>query len=74
MFPSDWKVAKISPVFKSGNKSEANNYRPISVLPTVARVFERLVFEQLYSYILVRISSCMRFHQDSELFILLLLL
>ena len=50
VFPSDWKVAKISPVFKSGNKSEANNYRPISVLPTIARVFEKLVFEQLYSY------------------------
>ena len=40
VFPSDWKVAKISPVFKSGNKSEANNYRPISVLPTIARVLK----------------------------------
>ena len=50
VFPSDWKVAKVSPVFKSGDQSDANNYRPISVLPTIARVFERLIFEQLYSY------------------------
>jgi len=69
VFPSDWKVTKISPVFKSGNKSEAKNNRPISVLPTIARVFERLVFEQLYSYF-SEISSCMRINQDSELFIL----
>ena len=48
--PSDWKVAKVSPLFKSGDQSDANNYRPISVLPTIARVFERLFFEQLYSY------------------------
>ena len=43
-------MAKVSPVFKSGDQSDANNYRPISVLPTIARVFERLIFEQLYSY------------------------
>ena len=43
-------MAKVSPLFKSGDQSDANNYRPISVLPTIARVFERLILEQLYSY------------------------
>ena len=51
VFPSDWKIAKVSPLFKSGDLSNANNYRPISVLPTIARVFERLIFDQLYTYV-----------------------
>ena len=51
VFPSDWKIAKVSPLFKSGDLNNANNYRPISVLPTIARVFERLIFDQLYTYV-----------------------
>ena len=51
VFPSDWKIAKFSPLFKSGDLKNANNYRPISVLPTIARVFERLIFDQLYTYV-----------------------
>ena len=41
-FPDNWKTAKIAPIFKAGLKSEMGNYRPTSVLSTVARVFERL--------------------------------
>ena len=37
IFPSDWKMAKVSPIFKNGFKSDLNNYRPISVIPTVAK-------------------------------------
>ena len=51
VFPSDWKIAKVSPLFKLGDLTDANNYRPISVLPTIARVFERLIFDQLYTYV-----------------------
>ena len=50
-FPSDWKVAKVCPLFKSGEKCDANNYRPISVLPSTARVFERILFEQIYRHL-----------------------
>ena len=50
-FPSDWKVAKVCPLFKSGEKCDANNYRPISVLPSIARVFERILFEQIYRHL-----------------------
>ena len=49
-FPDSWKIAKVAPIFKEGSKSEIGNYRPISVLSTVARVFERLVYDQLSSY------------------------
>ena len=44
MFPDDLKVAKVAPVFKKGKRDDLGNYRPISVLPTVARVFEKLIF------------------------------
>ena len=49
-FPTDWNFAKIFPLFKNGERSDPSNYRPISVLPTIARVFERLVYKQMYSY------------------------
>ena len=35
-FPSTWKLAKISPLFKKGSKQDPSNYRPISVLPTIS--------------------------------------
>ena len=41
VFPDDLKVGKVAPVYKSKDKDDLNNYRPISVLPTVARVFEK---------------------------------
>ena len=51
-FPDDSrKVAKVFPPFKSGERNDPSNFRPISVLPTVARVFERLVYEQRYTYL-----------------------
>ena len=39
IFPCDWKLAKVSPIFKNGSKSDLNNYRPISVIPAVAKIF-----------------------------------
>ena len=44
---SKWQ-ARVALICKSDDRDDLNNYRPISVLPTVARVFERLIYEQLY--------------------------
>ena len=41
----------ISPLYKSGSKTECSNYRPISVLSTVAKIFEKLISVQLYEYL-----------------------
>ena len=49
--PSEWKVANITPVPKGGDKQQVNNYRPISVIAVTAKIFERLVHEQLYKYL-----------------------
>jgi hypothetical protein len=50
-YPDDWKLAKVFPVFKAGERNDPNNYRPISVLSTISRVFEKLVYEQIYHYL-----------------------
>ena len=44
-------MAKVSPIFKNGFKSDLNNYRPISVIPTVAKIFEKTIYDQLYQYL-----------------------
>ena len=49
-FPDDLKVAKVVPIFKAGAKDDSVNYRPISILSSVARVFEKLIYDQLYHY------------------------
>ena len=53
IFSSDWKLAKVSPIFKNGSKSKSdlNNYRLISVIPTVAKIFEKNIYDQLYQYL-----------------------
>ena len=50
VFPVQWKYARLAPIFKGGLKNETGNYRPISVLSTLARVFERLIYNQLSNY------------------------
>ena len=50
IFPSEWKTARVSPIFKKGKKNDPNNYRPISIIPAVAKIFEKVIFEQLYNY------------------------
>ena len=51
-FPALWKTARVIPIFKEGDKNAKENYRPISVLPVVSRLFERLVFNQLYQHLI----------------------
>ena len=49
--PTEWKAAKVIPVPKSANAQSADKYRPISILPVVAKVFESLVHTQVYGYL-----------------------
>ena len=47
----DWKKAKVTPLFKSGNRDDPGNYRPISVLLGLSKTLERLIQRQLTTYL-----------------------
>ena len=50
-FPSLWKFGKVAALFKKGDRCDANNYRPITVLPTISKILEKAVHTQLYAYL-----------------------
>ena len=47
VFPNIWKLAKVSPIFKTGARNNKNNYRPISVLSMFSKLIEKIVHDQL---------------------------
>ena len=49
--PDMLKIAKIVPVFKSGDKNDLHNYRPISILPVFSKILERVVFSRLSDFL-----------------------
>jgi hypothetical protein len=50
--PSEWKTAVVTPLYKkSGIKDDANNYRGISVLPPIGKIFERILADQIKDYL-----------------------
>ena len=51
MFPDQLKLAKVFPIHKNGSKSDPANYRPISILPTISKIFERHVNKHLMAYL-----------------------
>ena len=51
VFPLCWKKANITPIHKKGDKCIISNYRPISVLPVCAKLFEKMIFKSLYCYL-----------------------
>ena len=50
-FPSHWKCVKVTVLFQQGDGTNMDNYRPISVLPTVSKVIERATDTQLYAFL-----------------------
>ena len=50
IFPDELKIAKVVPIFKKDDPTLFKNYRPISLLPTIAKVIEKIIFSQLSSY------------------------
>ena len=54
--PSIWKVHNISPVFKSGDKHSVTNYRPISLLCSISKVLERLIYDKIIDFVLPKLS------------------
>lgn len=50
--PSDWKLANVIPVSKGNSSQSVDNFRPISLIPVIAKVFEAVVSQQLSAYLL----------------------
>ena len=49
-FPSEWKKVNVDPVFKKNSKQELKNYRPISLLPVSGKIFERLLYDSVFTF------------------------
>jgi hypothetical protein len=49
--PDDLKAARVVPLFKKNDKTEVGNYRPVSILSIVSKIFEKVVYDQISSYL-----------------------
>lgn len=49
-FPYALKIAKVIPIYKKNEEYIMDNYRPVSVLPSISKVFEKLLYKQIYEY------------------------
>ena len=47
VFPNELKQADIKPIYKKESRNEKENYRPISILPNLSKIFERCMYDQL---------------------------
>ena len=60
--PKAWKKANVIPIHKKGDKDIVNNYRPISILPILSKVLERIVFKSVYNYL--HVNQLLSMHQS----------
>ena len=51
VFPSLLKTAKVVPIFKKDSKLDYSNYRPISLLSNIEKIFEKLIYKRLYTFL-----------------------
>ena len=51
IFPDDCKIAKLKPLFKKGSKIDPQNYRPISLLPLISKIIEKIIHNQTQEYL-----------------------
>ena len=67
IFPDEWKSARITPLFmKTGSRSDSSNYRPMLIIPAVAKVFEKIIYDHLYHYL--NENDLLSQHQSVTLF------
>ena len=52
IFPDELKIAKVTPIFKTGERSSVSNYRPISVLLCFSKILEKIMYNRLYQYLI----------------------
>ena len=50
IFPEKLKIARVIPIFKKGDEELFSNYRPISILPAISKIIEKVIYQQIYSF------------------------
>ena len=60
IFPDDWKKGNIVPVHKKNSKQLVNNYRPVSLLPIYSKIFEKLICDSIFNFMIQKnlLNSC----------------
>ena len=56
IFPDDLKLADVSPIFKKEDSFKKENYRPVSILPHMSKVFERILYKHIDTFMTARFS------------------
>ena len=51
IFPDELKIARVTPMYKTGDENDFGNYRPISVLPCFSKMLERIMYKRLYNHL-----------------------
>ncbi len=59
IFPDKLKLVKIIPIYKKDDETLFTNYRPISLLPAISNVFEKVIFQQVYKFFQDKILFCL---------------
>ena len=49
-FPDEWKIAKVVPLFKGGDREKVGNYRPVSLLPLPGKLLEKIIHKQISQF------------------------
>lgn len=57
IFPGDLKLADVTPVFKADDKTNKSNYRPISLLPALSKILEKIICDQINEYMNNKLAS-----------------
>ena len=57
IFPNEMKIAEITPVFKKNDRISKENYRPVSILPVISKVFEKCILKQLETFFSDKLSK-----------------
>ena len=59
IFPTQLKFAEVKPIFQKGDKNVTSNYRPISLLTSFSKIFEKVIHKEFFTILIIITSSLM---------------
>ena len=62
--PDELKIAKVVPIYKKENPEIFGNYRPVSVLPCISKILERIVYNRSYDFFCLKMNYCIKNSTD----------